>query len=208
MPDLHLLWLRLSSGYTSDRALQEKRWQELEQLYNSPGRHYHTLQHLRHLFQLTFEQLASIAQPRAFQFAIFYHDAVYDPTRQDNEVQSAALARTRLPELGVPAAEVAHVSQLILATREHLPQSLPDANLLLDFDLAILGAPGEQYQKYSQQIREEYRMFPDVAYRQGRRKVLQHFLSREHLYHTPIMRGQLEQQARQNLKQEMRLLEG
>lgn len=51
-------------------------------------------------------------------------------------------------------------------------------------------------------------MYPDAAYRQGRKQVLQHFLSREHIYHTPLMRGQLEQQARQNLKQEMRLLEG
>ncbi|SFF91008.1 HD domain-containing protein [Pontibacter chinhatensis] len=208
MPDLYQLWLRLTSGYTPDCELQEELWQELVQLYTSPGRHYHTLSHLQKLFQLTLEQLPHIAQPRAFQFAIFYHDAIYDPTRQDNEAQSAALASTRLPEIGVPAAEVELVSQLILATREHLPQPLPDANLLLDFDLAILGASWEQYQKYSQQIREEYRMYPDATNRLGRKQVLQHFLSREHIYHTPLMRGQLEQQARQNLKQEMRMLEG
>ena len=97
---------------------------------------------------------------------------------------------------------------MILATREHLPQPTPDANLLLDFDLAILGATWEEYQKYSQQIREEYCMYPDAAYRQGRRQVLQHFLSREYIYHTPLMRRKLEFQARQNVTQEMLLLEG
>lgn len=144
MPDLDQLWIRLTSGYTSNRELQEELWQELEQLYTSPGRHYHTLNHLQKLFQLTLDHLTQIAQPRAFQFAIFYHDAIYEPTCQDNEAQSATLASKRLPELGVPAAEVELVSQLILSTREHLPQLSSDANLLLDFDLAILGASWEQ----------------------------------------------------------------
>ncbi len=38
--------------------------------------------------------------------AVWFHDAIYDPTRQDNEAESARLARARLTADGVDPAVV------------------------------------------------------------------------------------------------------
>lgn len=200
-------WLQLTSRYTSDPTLQLQLWLELEQLYTSAGRHYHTLQHINSLLQLSAQFEEQILQLDLFQFAIFYHDAIYEPLRYDNEEQSADLARRRLHQLGLPEPEVELVTQLIMATKTHQSLALPDANLLLDFDLAILAAPHEQYTQYTCQVREEYKMVPETEYRKGRIKVLQRFLSQENIYKTEGIRQEYECQARNNLQQEIKRLQ-
>ncbi|MDQ2686612.1 MAG: hypothetical protein M3Y28_01965, partial [Armatimonadota bacterium] len=109
--------------------------------------------------------------------------------------------------LGLPDEIASRVKQLILATKAH--QALDgDAacRLLLDADLAILGAPETDYNAYAQAIRREYAWVPDVHYRQGRRRVLETFLQRPRLYLTPSFEP-LEEQARANLRHERERLQ-
>ena len=76
--------------------------------------------------------------------AVWFHDAVYDG--QANEERSAALARRALTELGFSASSIADVETLILATKTHAEDGLPEnACEFLDADLAILGSDPDRY---------------------------------------------------------------
>ena len=71
--------------------------------------------------------------------------------------------------------------------------------LLVDIDLAILGADRPRFEEYEQQVREEYGWVPWFIYRRKRREVLSEFLNRSSIYSTPELHAALEQQARANL---------
>lgn len=93
--------------------------------------------------------------------------------------------------------------QAILATIGHeLPSDhsrSPDAALLLDIDLSILGAPDAEFKGYDQAIRQEYRHVPEEVYREKRAAVLEAFLRRHRLFLTEWGYGRWEAPARANL---------
>jgi predicted metal-dependent HD superfamily phosphohydrolase len=175
---------------------------DLSQRYAEPHRAYHTLAHIQHALQVlqTVRHLAHNSP--AVELALWFHDAIYDPTRPDNEEQSALLANQWLAELGAEPALVQTVHQLILVTKNHLPET-NDEKIMVDVDLAILGADAEAYGRYAQAIRQEYHWVPDVAYKIGRAQVLQRFLARPIIFHTPPLFEKYEAQARLNLQQEL-----
>ena len=183
--------------------------EELVARHQEPQRHYHTLQHLQELF----EWLDALGQDFAHQnligWSIWYHDAVYQPSRRDNEKVSAQLAHAALSELGLPTEDIQTICRWIEATQTHLlatEDQHPAAQFFMDIDLAILGSSPEKYMEYTQQIRQEYRKIPPILYRPGRRKVLKHFLEQPHIYQTPRCRELWETNARQNLKREIESL--
>ena len=94
----------------------------------------------------------------------------------------------------------------ILATKSHLLSFNADVNIFTDADLAILGSDWETYCSYTGKIRQEYKVYPDIIYKPGRRKVLQHFLSMEKIYKTDHFFEKLEKRAKENLKKELALL--
>lgn len=197
-------WELLCAGYSSDRALISQLWDEIEKGYTSKGRHYHTLNHLAYMLILEARHKPASNQQNLLLFAIFYHDIVYSPSRSDNEEKSAAIAEKRLRQLGLPASDIAYVREMIMATKSH--QAHPDAliNFLVDLDLAVLGADSTSYDAYSQAVRKEYSIYPDLLYKHGRKKVLQHFLAQPNIYKTPLFQQEFEDKARYNLQQELK----
>ncbi|HKU40067.1 MAG TPA: hypothetical protein VJR89_18030 [Polyangiales bacterium] len=97
------------------------------------------------------------------------------------------------------AAEAAAVAALVSSTRHDAGAAGQDALLLRDIDLSILGASPDRYARYERDIRSEYAIVPEDLYRQGRRRVLEHFLERMVIYETPYFYEPLESQARENL---------
>jgi predicted metal-dependent HD superfamily phosphohydrolase len=180
---------------------------DLVHAYSEQGRHYHTLDHIAALFHLLDRHGAGLIDRNAVELAIFFHDAVYAPTRSDNEEQSAALARERLTALGLPAALVASVADLVLATQHgsepSAQQDDADMALLLDLDLSILAADRPAYAAYAQAIRSEYAVYPDLIYRPGRRRVLGEFLARPRIYRTGLLHELWDAAARANLAWEL-----
>lgn len=179
---------------------------ELLALYGPAGRHYHTFGHIADLLQHLDAHGRDVADRDAVELAIFFHDAIYDPARSDNEAASAALAGKRLTTLNLPVGIVAKVERYILATRHDAGGWLPgdaDLALLLDLDLAVLGAERSVYAAYAQAIRREYGMYPDDAYRAGRKRVLSAFLGRPKIYGTPTLQALWEAPARDNLTWEI-----
>src|SRR5262245_9035275 len=204
---LRARWRALLAGLGVDAGAAAAPLAELVQAYSGPGRHYHTLDHLAALLVQLDRYGEGLADRNAVELAIFFHDAVYAPTRSDNEEQSTALARERLPALGLPTALVVRVADLVLATRHASEPSAPqddwDRALLVDLDLSILGADRPDYAAYAQAIRREYAVYPDLIYRPGRRRVLGEFLARPRIYRTHRLHELWDAAARANLAGEL-----
>jgi predicted metal-dependent HD superfamily phosphohydrolase len=167
--------------------------------YSEPWRKYHTLQHLRECI-VTFESAAHLAtRPAEVEAALWFHDAIYELRRSDNEEQSARLAEGVLSDAGAPREVGARVATLVLATKHTGAPESADEQLLIDIDLSILGATESRFADYERQIREEYSFVPEVVFREKRRAILQSFIARPRIYSTQHFSGLLEQQARVNL---------
>ena len=185
--------------------------QFLSSLYAEPGRFYHGLDHIAALLALARANRAMIADNEAVEAAIWFHDAVYDARRSDNEALSAALARERLAGRCEPG-RLGRIAAMIEATAGHEPPDFGDAAaehdaaLFLDMDLAILGAAPATFDAYEAAVRREYAHVPDADWRAGRTAVLRRFLAREAIYRTAIFRSDREQAARDNLRRSLERL--
>jgi predicted metal-dependent HD superfamily phosphohydrolase len=167
--------------------------------YREPQRRYHTLLHLEECFAALDALIDMASAPGAVELALWYHDAVYDPRRHDNEALSAALAAECLYQAGAGTMLVDRVASMILATRSHDAGGDPDCAILLDADLAILAAPWPRFAEYDAQIRAEHAHVPQTDYRAGRARVLRGFLERPRIYASARFAGAREAQARTNL---------
>lgn len=186
---------------------------ELSALYRQPGRHYHGLAHIEALLALVREQRAVLADAQAVEAAVWFHDAIYDSRRSDNEARSAALAAERLAS-SVEPARLSRIVAMIEATATHALPDLDDkgakddAALFLDMDLSILGAPKAAFDSYERAVRREYAWVDDKAWRSGRAAVLKKFLARPHIFHTEVFRQRLEGDARKNIARSIAALAG
>ena len=89
-----------------------------------------------------------------------------------------------------------------VATAGHQPAAL-DEEVLVDADLAILGAEPKDYAAYVQGVRAEYAHVPDDQWRVGRAAVLQQFIETPVLFHTEVLQRERGARARANLAAEM-----
>jgi len=206
---LHAQWVSLTSQYGPHRALIESLFNSIAEHYSESARAYHNLSHIQSLLSLSESFLDKVQDRGALCFAIWFHDAIYDTQRSDNEEKSAEFAVEALASLGVPEQTIATTREMILATKHHRGADLSwDMKVFLDLDTSILGAPGEIYEEYSRAIRKEYSWVPDVLYREGRMKILNDFLGRERIYHTEEINANYEAQARHNIAEEIKALSG
>ena len=193
-----------SPGHDSARAV----FHDLYARYTAADRRYHDIHHIDDCLQL-FDTVRALAlQPDAIEFAIWFHDAIYDSRKSDNEASSASLADSALAQLGVPRATRQSVCDLIIATQHNAPPADPDAALLVDIDLSILGQPATKFDAYEAGVRFEYAWVTDSAFRAGRSKVLQSFLDRTRIYTTNYFSAAFESAARQNLNRSLANLSG
>lgn len=167
--------------------------------YQQDTRHYHNLDHIAHCLEGLARFEASAQHPAEVTLALWFHDAVYNAKAKDNEAQSARMAHVELSGLGVTGTSLERICEHILATRDHKSKH-PDAHLLIDLDLAILAASPARYDRFEQEIRQEFAHVPGFLFKLGRRKVLKAFIKREHIYNLPEPRALWEQAARENLR--------
>jgi predicted metal-dependent HD superfamily phosphohydrolase len=190
---------------------------DLARCYSEPARHYHDLKHVRSVLD-TIAFIRSVADASGLDQAVadasvslagWLHDVVYDPRAHDNEERSAEYARHLLRTLGCPETLTWETARLILLTKRHDPDPEDEAGkVLVDADLAILGAESEEYDRYAGAIREEYAWVPEGEYWVGRSRVLEGFLARPRIFHTEAMFARREGRARENLRRELERLRG
>ncbi len=197
------LWQRLGAQSRLEPVLSE-----ILRAYQQPHRVYHTLVHVQDCLT-QFDSVRHLVEREAeVEMALWCHDVVYDPHAADNEAQSAAWASRVLCQGGVAAEVIACIEVLILATQHHTLPDQPDAALVMDIDLSILGRTPVEFDRYEAAIRQEYHWVPEPTYREARSKVLESFLARPSVFQTPTFRNRFEAPARHNLTRSIRDLRG
>ena len=174
--------------------------------YAEVSRVYHDVRHLREVLQRVDELAEASRDATAVELAAWFHDAIYDVHRDDNEEASAELAQ-RLLTPHAPAPQLAEVVRLVLLTRDHAVAA-GDANgaVLCDADLAVLASGTAEYADYATRVRQEYAHVTDATFRDGRAKVLRGLLSLPALFHTTHGATHWEAAARANLAAELATL--
>ncbi|MCM0668018.1 HD domain-containing protein [Flavobacterium tyrosinilyticum] len=194
--------LLLDIGFSANEVQQN--WLNLEKAYSKKSRHYHNLTHLKEMIASFEIYKDKLQNPDEILFSIFYHDFVYSASKKDNELKSAEYALAILPENININKQL--VFDAICATQQHQYNAIEDINWLIDFDLKILAKDWDNYKIYFEQIRKEYRIYPDFLYKPGRAKALKHFLENEFIFQTEEFRNLYEGKARANIEKEIKLL--
>jgi predicted metal-dependent HD superfamily phosphohydrolase len=176
---------------------------ELQGRYAEPWRAYHTAEHVHECLS-QFDAVRALCQrPAEVEMAIWFHDAIYEPRRADNETRSAEWALATLAAAGVAMPVRQRVYALILATAHDAAPQTVDEGILVDIDLAILGASPARFDQYEAQIRHEYRWVPELVFRNRRAELLGKFLARARIYTTDYFYTRLESAARENLNRSL-----
>jgi predicted metal-dependent HD superfamily phosphohydrolase len=175
-------------------------------MHRAPGRYYHDVRHVtwvvRHITAISSRHGAS--DEGAIVAAGFFHDAVYDPTRTDNETESAALADRALIEIGWQAPRRDAVAAMVIATADHdVDAADADTQVLLAADLAVLASEPARYGDYTIAVRKEYGHVSDDVWRVGRAAVLHSLLDRPRLFAPRLQLGEWERRARANITSEL-----
>jgi predicted metal-dependent HD superfamily phosphohydrolase len=195
------LWNQLSPGFDALRAFES-----LCKHYAEPGRAYHNLVHID-------ECLAELDAARhlafssgAVELAIWFHDAVYDPRKSDNEERSVYLMEAATAAANLPVEFRAAVKSLVLATKHSQTPEETDQRLIVDIDLAILGKDELKFDQYEDQIRAEYSWVPLNIFAEKRAAILAAFLRRAAIYSHQCFRERYEAPARKNLERSIEKL--
>ncbi|MHA2279950.1 MAG: HD domain-containing protein [Promethearchaeota archaeon] len=175
--------------------------EELKAIYNHPSRTYHNLSHIYGMLDRLEESRHLAQHPHRIEFAIWFHDAVYDVKASDNEIKSAELW-VRKMALFLDDEPLQWGRRAILATIDHLPNDDQDIQLLLDVDLAPLGAPYEAFQATTNSLYEEYSRVGVHWYifNKGRREFLGKLIKRANIFGTEFWYSRLEKQTRENIR--------
>jgi predicted metal-dependent HD superfamily phosphohydrolase len=192
-------WHDLLGAWAVTPRLADETFADVCKRYAEPGRLYHTLDHVENVLEGV-ESLGSHARNlNAVKLAGWLHDVIYDSKASDNEERSAEYAEQLCERLSIPEGRL--VASLVLKTKTHdVGNDDPDAQILIDADLAVLGASESAYRTYAAKIRQEYAWVPEPEYRRGRRQVLERFLTRPKIFY--LLRN-LEEPARRNIAAEI-----
>ena len=197
------------------------KWKRIiENRYGEPWRHYHTLSHIERMLGLlrcrkswiTDNSNNPISEFQVYMLSIYFHDIVYDPRSNTNELDSIVLFdefNSDVPKIFSDFV-VSNVRSNIRDTISHRPTN-QGFELFLDFDLEILSATSGEYQVYAENIRKEYHFVQD--YSAKRTQVMEGFLKRVNLYFTKDFANSLneegierEKAARTNISNEIAIL--
>lgn len=186
----------------------EALFHKLRQAYGEQQRVYHDFSHIRRCLEEFDRVQDRLEHPDEVELAIWFHDIVYDPKSSRNEEDSAAYAASEMKDAAISHESTKMVKDFILATRHNGAVDCPDAQYLMDIDIATLGSIPEIYQEYETNIRKEYEWVPDSLYREKRKELLMSFLNNDQIYHTPFFRFKYAQMARKNLETAIKALNG
>jgi predicted metal-dependent HD superfamily phosphohydrolase len=174
-------------------------YEEVVAHYSEPHRRYHTVRHLAECFAQWSDLRPWAERPGEVELALWFHDAVYDVSRDDNEARSANWAHSCALAAGVGREVADRVRTLVMFTRHAAEPVGIDAQVLVDTDLSILGAAPERFDEYERQVREEYEWVPEFVFRRKRQAILEEMLARPRIFSTALFFRRYEDAARSNL---------
>ncbi len=188
---------------------------DLSILYNQSHRHYHNINHINHcLGELQqYKEKNKLLLKREVEYAIWFHDAVYNPFSKTNEEDSANLFLQYVRDFDLSIDENL-VCKMISATKNHeiinnngftVPEEL---NVFLDIDMSILGQSQEVYLDYADKIRKEYAHVPYQTFSAHRLSFLDKLRNNKdgRIFKTDYFRNLYEKKARYNIAMEIKHL--
>jgi predicted metal-dependent HD superfamily phosphohydrolase len=186
--------------------LTEELREDLLARWSETHRKHHTVAHLHEML----DAIGLLAESglefdrEAVELAAWFHDAIYEIGRDDNEDRSAELAR----ELLASSPMRDEVARLVLVTKTHnVTEDDVNGAVLSDADLSVLGSEALRYQAYAAAVRAEYASMPDEVFKPARAQMLKALLDGP-LFHTAVGRERWEQLARRNIAEEIAELAG
>jgi predicted metal-dependent HD superfamily phosphohydrolase len=216
-------WRRLGQGlgWTGERqASADALGRELVNRHDRWPRRCHDTRQLAVVLQQAAAWRARMQRPDEVELALWFHDAVRDPWRVDNEARSARLATRRLTALGLAPERVARVAALVRATahREagHAPEDaalfaadgpLTDTrDWVLDLDLAPLASTPEVFDRLEADLAREYFWVRRARWAAGRGAAIERLLALPRLFRQETLGRRLEGPARANLTRALQAL--
>jgi predicted metal-dependent HD superfamily phosphohydrolase len=201
--DLHALWCADVGFHPDADQYLDGIWSG----YRQADRRYHSTDHVTAVVHRV-TALAHLVQPELTQtdlailrLSAWFHDIIYDATRNDNEEQSALYAIDTLQSLDIPAEITQSVATYVRMTQHHQPTDDLGA-IVSDADLWTLGGSPDDYFAYGSLVRAEYAHVNDEDWKNGRSSFIERFLTRPAIFYTSIGRAEREDQARRNLTEE------
>ncbi len=177
----------------------------LEGRYGESHRIYHNGDHIRHCLTEFDSINTGLTQTSKdiIELSIWFHDAIYEISASDNEVESArwfsSLADGRLnPDI------IHAVNRCILYTTHQDTPADPCSLYMVDVDLSGLGQDWEGFTADGRKIREENSHLDDEVFVGGQIKFMNRLLNRGRIFYTEYFNTLLETRARRNI---IRLLE-
>lgn len=176
--------------------------------YAQSHRHYHNLMHIMSCLLTAEEEFGNNQAFDLICMALWYHDAVYDPRRSDNEFESNKLFLQHSGKMRLWEPHQNAISEAILGTK-HITGIEKDSLSahVNDVDLSILSADEPVFDEYEDNIRKEYQFAPEQVFRSTRVQILQGILNREWVYSTTHFRRKYEAAARANLNRSITRLQ-
>jgi predicted metal-dependent HD superfamily phosphohydrolase len=190
------LWQRrIASPPSPDGAAV---YADLHRRYGTPFRRFHNLGHIEDCLCRCDEVAALLVDRDAVEFALWFHDAVYDIGSSTNELRSAELFLD--VSAGAPFLFRHRVCDHILATRHLSSVSDSDRRYIVDIDLSGFGAPWDEFMRNGALLRDESCDVPDDKYHSGQVAFLSRLQKRRHFFATEYFRARFETTARENLR--------
>ncbi|MBF6987635.1 hypothetical protein [Cupriavidus sp. IK-TO18] len=187
----HAVWMRAGGAHARDA------YADLAGRYGEPGRHYHTLDHIRRCLRDLDWARSTIdtADADAVELALWCHDVIYVPGATDNEARSAGWIR----QWGTGMATAGRIAALVLETvHDGIPASTA-GRFTADIDLAALGCGRRRFRHNGACLRAERTDLDDQAYDAAERAFLRALLDSPRIFHTELFHARYEARARGNL---------
>lgn len=199
-------WSALLRGL--EVAFEDDTFSQLQSEYAQKHRRYHTARHIAECLSV-FDGVKDLAEhPPEVECALWFHDAIYRPMSRSNEERSANWMAKFGISVGMAPEKISRISTCIMATRHLAPSRGGDCGLVVDIDLAILGATQSRYDEFERDVRTEYRWVPKSIYNPKRVAILKSFLGRPRIYHWQPMFDRFERNARMNVTRAIHALSG
>src|SRR5262245_46021138 len=127
-------WQALWKGLGVDPS-DDALYRELIDQYCEPHRQYHTIRHLDECLAGLDETRSLAVHALEIELALWFHDAIYDVTRHDNEERSAAWVKDAALNRGLPTEVANRLHALVMVTKHNAIPEDTDSKLLVDIDL-------------------------------------------------------------------------
>ena len=187
----------------------ENLFARIEQKYSEEHRYYHNWEHILTMFDklevlVRAGELDGIVRKGtpdhvALLLAILLHDVVYNAVSGVDEDDSIEFTIDQLRLAGFSKDIIDRVTYLIGLTKTHdVPGNDQVAQLFMDLDIMVLGAPRREFDAYDRNIRREYQRFTFSVYRERRMLYLEQWANAQHLFYLPVMQRAYDAQAREN----------